>query len=78
MQAFDVVKKQLLGRLHDIARAQIFPPGMVAPSPTLPQLPSPRDSNGSGRAMLPQPGQTSHSNGIVEAVLPPASTRGQK
>lgn len=27
LQAFESVKKQLLGRLHDIARAQIFPDG---------------------------------------------------
>jgi len=32
-QAFDIVKKQLLGRLHDIARNQIFPDGM-APAQT--------------------------------------------
>jgi hypothetical protein len=31
MQAFEAVKKQLLGRLHDIARAQIFPFESPAP-----------------------------------------------
>ncbi len=29
LQAFENVKQKLFGRLHDIARAQIFPAGML-------------------------------------------------
>jgi hypothetical protein len=53
-QAFDVVKKQLFGRLHDIARAQIFPDGVRAAGTYPPQLPPPPAQ----AALLPPPPPT--------------------
>lgn len=45
LQGFEKVKKELFGRLHDIARTQIFPnrmPPVAAPQPQAPPtLPSP-------------------------------------
>ncbi|KAL6764777.1 arogenate/prephenate dehydrogenase [Haematococcus lacustris] len=58
-QAFDSVKKQLLGRLHDIARAQIFPDAAAA-SATWPTLADSGSGPGSSsaapsRAASPRP-----------------------
>jgi len=59
--AFEAVKKQLLGRLHDIARAQIFPDGMVGP-------------RGAQLGTLPSaPAQPPLPSALAPASLPPAS-----
>ena len=57
--AFDQVKKQLFGRLHDLARQQIFPTGVPVAAEVVPPAANGSSSGGKGKQQLalPDPSQ---------------------
>lgn len=63
--AFDHVKKQLFGRLHDIARKQLFPDGVRPGSPPPASLPPASGDASSGSS---SGGAASSSNGHGQAL----------
>jgi hypothetical protein len=70
-KAFDVVKKQLFGRLHDIARKQLFP--SPVPQEQQPQQPTPL-ANGSAKPSASSRNGSSSDSGSVRSASSSSSS----